>query len=292
MLLAALCVVPVAAQQTGQARPVAPSSTLAAPKARKLVLTDGSFHRVRTYERVGDRVRFYSTERSAWEEIPASMVDWAATKQAELEGQDKEKAIEEKIKEIHTTQLAEQVDVDASLEVAPGIFLPDGPGLFVFEGTATRALGQASADVKQNKGRRLAQIFSPIPIVPSQHKVEIKGARAALRLTTPHPEFYIRTADGHEPELELIRVKPRKDVREVEKTSTYFTGEKSRNREAISVERWQIAKGVFRITMSQSLEPGEYVLAEIVLNEEEPNAGVSLLVWDFGIDPPPSAARR
>ena len=53
------------------------------PRGKKLVLKDGSFQLIREYRREGDRVRYYSAERGEWEEIPAAMVDWDATKNAE-----------------------------------------------------------------------------------------------------------------------------------------------------------------------------------------------------------------
>jgi len=61
------------------ARIAAPASL---PRGKKLVLTDGSFQLVRNYEKTGERVRYFSVERGAWEEIPAAMVDWDATKKS------------------------------------------------------------------------------------------------------------------------------------------------------------------------------------------------------------------
>src|ERR1700675_3274059 len=95
------------------------------PRGKKLVLKDGSFQVIRSYERNGDRVRYYSVERGEWDEIPAAMVDWDATAKAEAA----EKANEEAFaKKVHTQEQAQNVivvtDVDASLQVAPGIFLP------------------------------------------------------------------------------------------------------------------------------------------------------------------------
>src|SRR5207245_11471319 len=43
----------------------------ALPRGKKLMLKDGTFQLVRSYERKGDRVRYYSVERGAWDEIPA-----------------------------------------------------------------------------------------------------------------------------------------------------------------------------------------------------------------------------
>src|ERR1700758_3710069 len=52
------------------------------PKGKKLMLSDGTFQVGREYRREGDRVRYYSVERSAWEEVPATLVDWDATEKA------------------------------------------------------------------------------------------------------------------------------------------------------------------------------------------------------------------
>ena len=47
----------------------------------KLFLKDGDFHMVREYQVQGDRVRYYSTDRGDWEEIPKELVDLAKTEQ-------------------------------------------------------------------------------------------------------------------------------------------------------------------------------------------------------------------
>ena len=58
-------------------------------------------------------------------------------------------------------------------------------------------------------------------------------------------------------------------------------------RNEVIAERWQIANGVYRFTLSQSLEPGEYVFTEIVKGE-----GTNLYVWDFGVDVGGQSFRR
>lgn len=262
-----------------------PDLTNAAPRGKKLFLTDGTFHIVRSYERKGDRVRYYSIERSAWEELPVAMVDWEATRKDEAAAAELDKTIEEKKKVFKMERIAEEVNADASLEVAPGIFLPDPPGLFVLEGKNIRSLELVGADVRRDKGRMLAQIFVPLPI-DTKHIVELPGAHAAFRIYTAQPEFFIRTTDGHEPEMELIQAKVKNKVREIERinTNSVVAELKTSERNNISIERWQLAKGVYRLTLSQSLTPGEYVLAEI-----RPDEGMDLAVWEFGVDGVPGA---
>ena len=58
----------------------------------KLYLKDGGFHLVREYQVQADRVRFYSVERSQWEEIPLDMVDLKRT-QTEAAAREKIRAI-------------------------------------------------------------------------------------------------------------------------------------------------------------------------------------------------------
>jgi len=283
-----------AAQEPSQAQ----EAPLPLPKGKKLFLKDGSFQLVRVYERKGDRVRYYSVERSTWEEIPAELVDWEATGKSEAEDARRKQEAVEKIRATQAAERAADLDVGASIEVAPRVFLPENEGLYAVEGRTVVPLAQVTAEVKLDKGRLLTQVLVPVPVVPTRHRVQIAGKRAQLRLTTAQPEFYMRTmspeAEGaadtrvarpapdndREPELELIRAQVKGDVRQIELFSTQITGQRTSQRKNISVQQWKVARGVYRLTLSQPLEPGEYALAEILPE------GMNLLVWDFGVDPP------
>ena len=62
----------------------------------KLYLKDGGFHLVREYQVQTDRVRYYSVERSQWEEIPLDLVDLKRT-ESEVAERKTELAVEAKV---------------------------------------------------------------------------------------------------------------------------------------------------------------------------------------------------
>jgi hypothetical protein len=278
----------------------APAGVPVLPRGKKLVLKDGSFQLARSYERNGERVRYYSVERGGWEEIPAAMVDWEATAKAEAAEKAEEDAFVRKVRVQEQAQRVEVVmDVDASLQVAPGVFLPPGEGMFVVAGKSVTPLEQVGSQVKTDKKQFLKQVLSPIPIVPSKINVEIPGARAKVRVASAQAEFYLREAPPDPdrttpivkssrpgesgPEVELVRATVKGNKRQLESIRSLFGQELDTKRATISVERWEVAPTVFRFTLSQALPPGEYALAEILPD------GMNLFVWDFGVEATASA---
>lgn len=282
-------------QQQGSATVKSSAAPEAFPNGKKLFLKDGTYQIVREYQRDGDRVRYYSLERGAWEEIPASMVDWDATAK-EAAAQDKASAaVVEKIhKQEEAKRMDNVADIDASLQVSQGVFLPSGEGMFVLEGKSIKLLEQVGSQTKRDKLRTFEQIMSPVPIVPGKQTVVIPGAHATLRLQSATPEFYLREAapDADRvspiikssrpgetgPDVELLRAKVMHNGRQVASISSLFGQQLGETRDTISVQRWEVAPTVYRFTLSQPLAPGEYVLAEILPD------GLNYFVWDFGVD--------
>jgi hypothetical protein len=249
------------------------------PRGTRLILKNGSYQLVREYDIEGDRVRYYSIDQSQWEVIPTSIVDWDETAKVEAEAEKSQASIVAKVQKQEDEHNAMQtLDIDASLEVAPGIFLPPGAGLFVFNGKSVLQVPQAQTDSQLSKTHFLERVLVPVPIVPTRHVISIPGAHANFRLDSGQPEFYLRTADARTPDVELIRAKVSHGQRHIMNLDDLM-GSQHTTSDTISLQRWVIAKGVYRYTLGQKLPRGEYVIAEIL-----PNEGMSLYVWDFGVN--------
>ncbi|HET8926108.1 MAG TPA: hypothetical protein VFN26_24200 [Candidatus Acidoferrum sp.] len=278
-------------QGAKEASPEAPALT----RGKKLVLKDGSFQLVRDYQRTGERVRYYSSERGDWEELPAAMVDWDATAKAEVAEHAEEDALAKKIRAQEQARKIETImDVDASLEVGPGVFLPPGEGMFVLEGKSVTQLEQVGSEIKTDKKQFLKQVLSPIPIVPGKRNIQIPGPRAKVRVIHNQVEFYLREAPPDPdrttpivkssrpgeigPEVELVRATVKGNRRQLESIKSQFGEQVEENRATIAIQRWEIAPTVYRFTLGEALPPGEYALAEILPD------GMNLFVWDFGVD--------
>lgn len=252
-------------------------------------MKDGSIQFVREYKVEGDRVRYYSVEEQQWEEIPESLVDWDATKKTVADEVAREDSIVKKVHVQEMGRLAQPLDIDASLEVAEGVFLPPGEGLFVFDGKSVFPLAQSDTDTKLSKKRLLEKVLVPIPIIPSRHVVSLEGAHSRMRVKPGQTEFYMRTADGREPDLNLVRARVRGNKRDIANVDELFK-QQAASANTVKLERWKLAPGVYRFTMGEALGPGEYAMAEIVQD-----TGMSLYVWDFAIEggeaTPPAAPK-
>src|SRR6202048_548660 len=266
-------------------------------RGKNLVLKDGTFQLVREYERKGKRVRYFSLERGAWEEMPAAMVDWDATAKAQAESDKASAALLGKIHaQEEATKIETVLDVDASLQVAPGIFLPPGEGMFAIEGKSVTPIAQVGSQVKTDKKTFLKQVLSPIPIVPGKRNIELLGAKGTTRLSSSGPEFYLREAPPDPdrnssvhrssrpgesgPEVELVRATVKGNKRQLESIRSMFGQDLGTERKSIAIQRWELAATVYRFTLGEPLPPGEYALAEILPD------GMNLFVWDFGVDGP------
>ena len=112
----------------------------------RLYLKDGDYQLVREYQVLTDRVRYFSTERGDWEEIPIELVDLERTKKdaterqaaidAEAKQQDLEdKAVREERKEI------------GRVPVEPGVYYVNGDKLETIPLAETEVISSKSRTV-------------------------------------------------------------------------------------------------------------------------------------------------
>src|SRR6476661_5402841 len=97
----------------------------------KLYLKDGTFQLAREYKVDGDRVRYYSAERSEWEDIPLALID---LKRTEGEVAERKKAIEEEAKILSEEDKAERALQDEILKI------PQNPGVYYIDGKETKRI--------------------------------------------------------------------------------------------------------------------------------------------------------
>ncbi len=239
----------------------------------RLYMKDGTFQPVREYEVKDDRVRFYSTEREEWEEIPLEMVDVARTK--------REVAEREAIVKADAKASAEE---DAALETAAKEVeqVPTANGVYYIHGSKLDPVKQAESKLVSNKGRKVLQILSPIPTITGRQTVELDGESSALRIDEKRPEFFIRLSEDER--FGIIKLGPKKGFRVVETIETLqLTKEATEKHEDVATFRKQEADGLFKIWPEQDLAPGEYALIQYTENK------INMQVWDFGVGPAPSA---
>ena len=80
----------------------------------------------------GERVRYLSAERNEWEEVPNSMVDWAATDKYEKD-RAAGKPAPEAVALDKELEAERQADEARSPHVAPGLRLPDDGGVILLD---------------------------------------------------------------------------------------------------------------------------------------------------------------
>jgi hypothetical protein len=233
----------------------------------RLYLKDGSYHMVREYQVLDDRVRYYSTERGEWEEIPKELVDLDRTKK---DSADRQATLEADVKA--------QSEEDAAIRAAQKEIerVPVEPGPYWVNGEKLEPLKAADSKIVNNKGRSVLKVLSPIPVVAGKSTVELDGVTAARRITDARPEFYFRLSK--EDAVAIIRLTPKKGIRLVENVSILpVTNEMVEDRQMIPTFRKQADDLLFKIWPEKDLEPGEYALIEYV------DGQVNMQVWDFSI---------
>ena len=261
---------------------VSPRAALCAqagPASIKLYLKDGSYQLVKSYEVEGDRVRYYSLERSDWEEVPVSMVDFDATKKGEAAAKELQ---QKQLQQARALDEEHYNDIEPSgVEIAPGVRLPTAQGVYAFDGERVIPMVQSSGEIVRDKKRFALSLALPAPILKNRDLVVLDGPKAAVRFHATKPAFYVQFTDANPNDMMLIPVTEKKDMRIVEKIQKGIgVGPSGEVREQIPLERRELKPGLILLHPLTPLAPGEYALGELLSQK------LNLQVWDFGIDGP------
>ena len=256
------------------------AQALPAQAEEQLCFKDGVCQPVKSYEVLGDRVRYYSLERSAWEEVPLDLVDLEATRKAhdeEATAHQEERDAARKL----DREIFEKVE-NTGFEITPGVRLPGDEGVFAYDGLRVIRMLQSSAEIVKDKKRAVLALAIPGPLLKSRAFVVLPGERSAIRVMSTQPAFYVQSADGLGANMALIVLKPRKQSRQVEKVEWRAgLGKPAELHAAVPLERTEIAPGLYKLTLTQPLAPGEYALAELMQKQ------LNIEVWDFGVEGAP-----
>ena len=234
----------------------------------KLYMKDGTFHLVREYQVQADRVRFYSVERSQWEEIPLDLVD---VKKTEDEANEHKAELEKEAKILSEEDKAErQLQKDV-------MRIPQNPGVYWLMGDQAKAIPAAESTVHTNKGRSILSKLAPVPVVSGKGTLELATAHSMNIFTDPSQEFYIQLSDPER--FGIIRLKTKGGVRIVENlTFEPVTKETVEEPDPVEIFQQQLTPdGLYKIWSKEPLMPGEYAVVEYTTGK------LNMQVWDFAI---------
>jgi hypothetical protein len=283
-----------------------PSQRSISEHRTRLIMKDGSYQLVLSYQVVGDVVRYRSAERNGeTEDVPLRLVDLPATER--WRRQHTEAAAQTPVL---SPELAKEEADRAALtpEVAKDLRLPELTSVLAldtFRGTPELVpLVQQGSDLN----RETAHAVQKLAINPasSAHRIfTVPGYRSEIQLHVADPVFYVRlgeddaapgrgggiTVDTHgqsgratpsggadESDYVIERLDVRNDSRVVDSFRIAWLGNRKQP-DVIELKEETLPGGHWlKLTPLQPLEFGEYALVEVVSGHE-----LNLDVWDFGV---------
>jgi hypothetical protein len=235
----------------------------------KLYLKDGGFQLVREYKVEGDRVEFYSVERGEWEDIPVDLVD---LKRTDAETEARKAELDKQTKEVNEEEAAAR---QIRREIQK---IPRDPGVYQLNDGQLRIFKESEAVIRDEKGKNVLKMLSPVPVFAQRATLEISGAHSPNIVNDAKPEFYFQLAQFET--LAIVKLTTRKDARVVERlASVPMTKETFEERDLVQIFTKQLSdNGLYKIWPQDPLERGDYAVIEYAEGK------VNARVWDFRVD--------
>ncbi|PSH02962.1 MAG: hypothetical protein CXZ00_14730 [Acidobacteria bacterium] len=254
-----------------------------AQSAKRLILTDGSYQTATEWNKVGDRVKYFSAERAEWEELPVSLVDWKATdawneEHAKIQAEELKKTAEEE-------DAVRKAEESKTPLVAPELRLPAEGGVFLMTEVAGKTvlskLEMNKIQVNDNAAKNMLR-RTINPIASQQQTIELEGAAAKIRIHSPNPAIFVYVEDNQGAVsgdyFRIVRLERKKSVRLLAKNKTSLTGDQSQAEKSLHSRAERFSGDWWKIIPLENLTPGEYAIVMQIGQDENAAA------WGFGVD--------
>jgi hypothetical protein len=286
MLAVFLCWMPVQIGRSQSGNAVEQQS-----KFKRLILKDGSYELISQYEVRDGRVRYFSSERHAWEEMPYDLVDWAATER--YAGQESRDLSARKSEALDRAAEERREDEAREPAVAAGLKIPYPDGVYLLDTYQNKPelnrLAQNGADLNKNIKKNILR-GAINPIAGSKQTVELKGLHAQVQAHVPTPSIYFSidasdpltdyTSETAKDHLRIVRCEQKDGDRVVAAFDIAVYGKVKQRAQYLEARVEPISQYWVRVAPLNALPPGEYALVEI-----DGKGALNQFVWDFGIDP-------
>lgn len=234
----------------------------------RLYLKDGGYQLTNNYQVLADRVRYYSTERGEWEEIPLELVDLDRTK--------KEAAEQQAIVQQEAKVVAEE-DAALRAEREEAERVPVEPGVYYLHGGKIETIKPAEPKINNSTKRTVLRVLAPVPLA-GKATIELDGIASMNTVDGREPEFYFRLSDDESFGIAKLTVK--KDARVAENLSI-ITVKRDRivdeQVQLVPAFKKQEADLLYKIWPEKPLEAGEYALIQYTEGKMHPK------LWDFSV---------
>jgi hypothetical protein len=319
-----LMLVFAAGTAAAQARPAQPlpdvsQTSAGAPHRTRLILKDGSYQIVMSYQQKGKIVSYISAERGTVEEIPADLIDWDATHKWERQHATPDKAdgAEPPAPAIDPELEKEEADRRAlTPEVAPDLSLPELDSVLAldyYQGTPELVpLVQSAGELNHTTGHNILKL-SLNPRAAAHEIVQLKGVESAVQMHVDQPVIYLRVGDDSgishggtpfvvdthgagantSPKTDsaggsansgyvMVRADVRTDARVLASFNIGTLNNSVKQQEDVIDTNTELLPGGhwMKVTPKKPLDFGEYALMEVISDRE-----INLGVWDFGVHP-------
>jgi len=222
----------------------------------RLYMKDGSYQIVKEYKVEGDKLSYYSVDRSDWEEIPVSLVD---LKRTDAESASKRATLEKQAAEI-------TAEDEAKAELRKEIMkIPQDPGVYrLLEGDHLQIFKlEDQAALHSTKGRTVLKMLSPIPLIAGKATLEIPNAHSDVIIKDPRPEFYVQVSNPQD-SMAIVKVTPKGEFRIVERiTIEPVVNIPTEERDKVEIFTKQLTEsGLYKIWPQEDLPKGEYAVLD------------------------------